>query len=117
VAVFQPHRYTRLSHLMKMFATSFNQADIVIVTEVYAAGEAPIPGVSGKTVLDALLRKHPRAQVTYLPHRTDVVPYLTSRLRAGDLVLTMGAGDVTAIGPELVSALQTSENRDVVPCQ
>ena len=85
--------------------------------DVYSAGEPPIPGVSGKTVLDALLRKHPRAQAAYLPHRTDIVPYLSSRVRAGDLVLTMGAGDVTAIGPELVGALRASADKDVVPCR
>ena len=73
--------------------------------DVYSAGEAPIPGVSGKTLLDALLLAHPRSRVAYLPHRADVVPYLYERLGPGDLLLTMGAGDVTAIGPDLVQEL------------
>ena len=63
-------------------------------------------------MLDALLRKHPRAQAAYLPHRADVVPYLASRVREGDLVMTMGAGDVTAIGPELVAALLGDAEKD-----
>jgi UDP-N-acetylmuramate--alanine ligase len=76
--------------------------------DVYSAGEPPIPGVSGKTLLEELLVKHPRAQAAYLPHRGDIVGYLASRCRRGDLVLTMGAGDVTAVGPELVSELATA---------
>ena len=56
VAVFQPHRYTRLSHLMKAFATAFNQADVLVVTEVYPAGEAPIAGVSGKALYEEILQ-------------------------------------------------------------
>jgi UDP-N-acetylmuramate--alanine ligase len=117
VVLFQPHRYSRTGALADDFAEAFSSADRSVLMDVYSAGEAPIPGVSGKTVLDALLRKHPRTQVAYLPHRTDVVPYLVSRLRAGDLVLTMGAGDVTAIGPELVGALRTSAEKDLLPCR
>jgi UDP-N-acetylmuramate--alanine ligase len=74
--------------------------------DVYTAGEAPIPGVSGKMLLDALLLHRPRARAAYLPHRADIVPYLSARVAAGDLVMTMGAGDITAIGPELASALR-----------
>jgi len=78
-----------------------------VLTDVYTAGEAPIPGVSGKTVLDALLDLHPRACAAYLPHRADIVPYLADRLREGDLVMTMGAGDVTTVGPAIARALQS----------
>ena len=117
IVLFQPHRYSRTDALAEDFAEAFAFADQSILMDVYGAGESPIPGVSGKTVLDALLRKHPRTQVAYLPHRTDVVPYLSSRVRAGDLVLTMGAGDVTAIGPELVGALQATAGKDVVLCR
>lgn len=117
IVLFQPHRYSRTGALAEEFAEAFGSAHQSVLMDVYSAGEAPIPGVSGKTVLDALLRRHPRTQAAYLPHRTDVVPYLTSRVRAGDLVLTMGAGDVTAIGPELVGALQASADKDVVPCR
>ncbi len=106
IVLFQPHRYSRTGALGRGVRRGVRVGDPSVLMDVYSAGEPPIPGVSGKTVLDALLRRHPRTQATYLPHRTDIVPYLSSRVRAGDLVLTMGAGDVTAIGPELVGALQ-----------
>jgi UDP-N-acetylmuramate--alanine ligase len=78
--------------------------------DVYSAGEAPIPGVSGKSVLDAVLRAHPRTQAAYLPHRDDIVPYLARIARPGDIVFTMGAGDVTAVGPALVKSLHEGAN-------
>lgn len=109
VVLFQPHRYSRTDAFAAEFGDAFGDAARVALMDVYSAGEAPIPGVSGKSVLDALLRHHPRAQAAYLPHRAEVVPYLASRLRAGDLVLTMGAGDVTTVGPELVRALAGAE--------
>lgn len=103
--IFQPHRYTRTEALAHEFGGAFSDADRVVLMDVYSAGEIPIPGVSGKTVLDELLEQAPRAQAAYLPHRTDIAPYLASRLRPGDLVLTMGAGDVTTVGPELLRAV------------
>jgi len=105
VALFQPHRYSRTAALSLDFADAFAAADAVVLMDVYSAGEPPVPGVSGKSVLDDLLRLHPRSRSAYLPHRADVVPYLASRVRSGDLVMTMGAGDVTAVGPELVAEL------------
>lgn len=103
--VFQPHRYSRTAALGQAFGSAFGDADRVVLMDVYGAGEAPVPGVSGKTVLDALLEADPRSAVAYFPHRGDVEPYLVSRVRPGDLVITMGAGDVTAVGGELVRAL------------
>lgn len=103
--IFQPHRYSRTEALARDFGAAFSDADRIVLMDVYSAGETPIPGVSGKTVLDELLESAPRAQAAYLPHRTDVAPYLASRLRSGDLVLTMGAGDVTTMGPELLRAV------------
>jgi UDP-N-acetylmuramate--alanine ligase len=103
--VFQPHRYSRTEALAREFGAAFADADRVVLMDVYSAGEAPIPGVSGKTVLDELLEQAPRARAAYLPHRTDVAPYLAGRLRPGDLVLTMGAGDVTTMGIELLRAV------------
>ena len=115
VVLFQPHRYSRTEALASEFAVAFESADHVALMEVYSAGEAPIPGVSGKTLVDAVLRSDPRRQLAYLPHRADVVPYLATRVRRGDLVLTMGAGDVTAIGPELVRAL-APDDRAAASC-
>lgn len=108
--VFQPHRYSRTESLAHEFGAAFGDADRVVLMDVYSAGETPIPGVSGKTVLDQLLEQSPRTRAAYLPHRTDIAPYLASRLRCGDLVLTMGAGDVTTMGAELLRAVAPEGN-------
>lgn len=110
-AVFQPHRYSRTAALGDDFGAAFDDADRVVLMDVYSAGEAPIPGVSGKTVLDALLRRRPRKQVAYFPHRADVAGYVAAGVRSGDLVMTMGAGDVTAMGPEVVRVLADRAGR------
>jgi len=104
-AVFQPHRYSRTEAFGSDFGCAFGDADRVVLMDVYSAGEAPIPGVSGKTVLDALLWNDEGAQAAYFPHRGDVEGYVADRARSGDLVMTMGAGDVTTIGPDIVRAL------------
>jgi UDP-N-acetylmuramate--alanine ligase len=103
--VFQPHRFTRTAALSREFGEAFGSADRVVLLDVYSAGEAPVPGVSGKTVVDALLRAHPRTRLAYFPHRSATAPFVAERVRPGDLVLTMGAGDVTTLAPEIVRAL------------
>ena len=108
-ALFQPHRYSRTETLGPEFGDAFDMADRVVVMDVYSAGEVPIPGVSGKTVIDSVLEVSPRAQVTYLPHRADIAPYLADRVKSGDMVMTMGAGDVTTMGPEILRALAPQE--------
>ncbi len=103
--VFQPHRYSRTAAFARDFGAAFDDADRVVIMDVYSAGEAPIPGVSGKTVVDAILRHRPRTRLAYFPHRADVASYVADRVLPGDLVMTMGAGDVTAMGPEIIRAL------------
>ena len=105
--VFQPHRYSRTGALAREFGDAFRLADRVVLMDVYSAGEMPIPGVSGKTLVRALLDRAPRSRVTYLPHRADIPEYLKGELREGDLVMTMGAGDVTTVGPEIIRALES----------
>lgn len=105
VAVFQPHRYSRLAALAPEFGSSFGDADVLVVTDVYSAGETPIPGISGKAVVDAVLVADPTRSVAYLPRREDLVAYLVGRLRPGDLCLTLGAGDLTTLPDELQAAL------------
>lgn len=116
-ALFQPHRYSRTQALGADFGRSFADADRVVLMDVYSAGEAPIPGVGGNTLLAHLLDSEPRKRAAYLPHRFDVVPYLAASVRPGDLVLTIGAGDVTAIGPELVAHMSSSGPGGVPGCQ
>jgi UDP-N-acetylmuramate--alanine ligase len=106
VCVFQPHRFTRTAALWRDFGPAFGDADLVAVTDVYGAGEAPVPGVTGKLVVDSVLDVFPWKRVAYLPRRVDVVSYLRDELRPGDLCLSLGAGDITALPDELAAALR-----------
>ena len=104
VCAFQPHRYSRTAAVAPEFAGAFDDADVVVVTDVYAEGEPPRPGVTGKLVVDAVLDADPSARVAYIPSRQDVAPYLRRILRPGDLCLSLGAGDITLLAAELLRA-------------
>lgn len=108
--LFQPHRYSRVGLftdvLRDEFGAAFDEADTVTFMDVYPAGEAPVPGVSGQTFLDVVQELGRCERTAYVPRRMDVVGRLLQCAEAGDMVITMGAGDVTAIGPQLVDALQ-----------
>ena len=103
---FQPHRYSRTESLAAEFGPAFDNADELVVLNVFAAGEVPIPGVSGKTVFNAVLAHRPDAQVSYMPDRHTVVDHMVKTARPGDLIITMGAGDVTLLGPAIVEGLK-----------
>jgi UDP-N-acetylmuramate--alanine ligase len=98
IAVFQPHLYSRTLFLQKEFAEALLEADIPVLTDIYGAREEPQPGVSGKLILNHILASRPSAPAVYLPRLTSVVEYLEAFTRPGDLVLTMGAGDVHRVG-------------------
>jgi UDP-N-acetylmuramate--alanine ligase len=100
IAVFQPHRYSRTATLWRDFADSFVDADHVVLTDVYAAGESPQPGVSGRLILRAVLDAHPEQPLTYLPRRADIVAHALQLARPGDVLLTLGAGDLTTVPDE-----------------
>jgi UDP-N-acetylmuramate--alanine ligase len=104
VAVFQPHRYSRTRALWERLGRSFYDADSVIVTSIYAAGEAPIPGVSAELVVNAALTSGHR-DLNYLPDREQVIDHLAKAVRPGDLVVTLGAGDVWKIGDDVMRRL------------
>jgi len=93
VVAFQPHRYTRTRDLFEQFVTSFNLADIVVVTEIYAAGETPIPGVSGELLAKAL-REHGHQRVHYVQDKDDLPDFLQKMVLPGDVVIAQGAGDI-----------------------
>jgi UDP-N-acetylmuramate--alanine ligase len=108
IVVFQPHLYSRTRDFAAELATALSPADIVIVMDVYAAREDPMPGVSGALIADRLAeRAQPAAEqnVYFVPSWSDVAPVVVQIARAGDLVLTVGAGDVTMIGPEILRLL------------
>ena len=100
IVVFQPHRYTRTARLWRDFADAFTGADQVVLTVVYAANETPLPGVSGRLILGAVLDANPALPVVYLPRRADVVQHALHLARPGDVVLTLGAGDLTTVPDE-----------------
>jgi len=108
VTVFQPHRYTRTFHLRQEFLTAFNQADVLLVMDIYPAGEAPIPGVTAADLAEGI-RAHAHRDVTYVGgDRAVVVQHLIDICRRGDLVVTLGAGDVGQIGSELLARLEAA---------
>lgn len=109
VAVFQPHRYSRTASLGTRFGSAFSEADRVVVTDIYGAGEEPVPGVTGRIVSDAVAESLPGRGVAYLPHRNELLAYLGATLRSGDAVLTLGAGDITSVGDELLALLESRD--------
>jgi UDP-N-acetylmuramate--alanine ligase len=109
VCCFQPHRYSRTEALGTAFAHSFSEADLLLVTDVYPAGEPPRPGVTGKVVVDAVLDAHPWRPLAWLPTLDDVVSYLAANLRDGDLCITLGAGDLTTVPDRLLPLLSRRE--------
>jgi UDP-N-acetylmuramate--alanine ligase len=104
VVLFQPHRYTRTRDLAGEFARAFDQADVLFMTEIYAAGEPPIPGVSGQRLAESVRAAgHPSA--TWVERREGLADAVLPALRPGDLVITLGAGDIWKTGTELLERL------------
>jgi len=104
IAVFQPHRYTRTQALFKDFLTAFYDADILILTDIYPAGEDRIEGVESKALFEGL-REYGHKDVTYLSDKREIVEHLLRVISPGDLVITLGAGDIWQVSEELVNRL------------
>ena len=104
VAVFQPHRFSRTAALATEFGTAFADADVLVVTDVYSAGEPPVPGVSGRLVADAVRSSDPRLPVIYAPAWEQLRDAVAETLQAGDLCLTLGAGDLTSLPDVLLDS-------------
>jgi len=113
LVVFQPHRYSRTRDLVDDFAKAFEQADVVYVMDIYAAGEEPIPGVSGQTLVEKIGGAgHPG--VHWVNGDPELINRLRDDLREGDVLLTLGAGDVWKIGPELLVTLDVGSEKEKV---
>jgi len=108
IVLFQPHRYTRTKGLLKEFNTAFHAADILILTEIYAASEEPIEGVSSAALLDSI-KQHGQRQAFLVPEVDDVPDMAINLLEEGDVVLTLGAGNIWQIGEKLLSRLAESK--------
>lgn len=104
VCLFQPHRYTRTSLLLKQYQHAFDAADVLMMTDIYAAGEEPIQGITGRSIPDAV--EATGKKVIYVADINDAPAKLKELVQSGDLVLTMGAGTVNQYGPKLVSLLE-----------
>jgi UDP-N-acetylmuramate--alanine ligase len=98
IALVQPHRYPRVQALWRELGASVASADLVVVTDIYGAAQPPIPGVTGRLVADGVTLAAPGTRTVYLPHRSDVVAFLAREIAPGDLVVTMGCGDVWMLG-------------------
>ena len=103
--LFQPHRYTRTQALFEDFTTAFYQSDVLIVTEIYAASEPVIPGVHAEKLTTAI-QKHGHGNVRYIPDHLALVPSLVEEVREGDVVLTLGAGNIWQTGEALLEKLK-----------
>lgn len=112
IAVFQPHRFTRTKFLKKKFVDSFVDADVLLLTEIYSAGERPIAGVSGKKFADEIRNEHPEKEIYFAPAESDAVKKLLAIAKPGDMVLSLGAGDVYQINLQFLAKLKTQEASD-----
>jgi UDP-N-acetylmuramate--alanine ligase len=108
VVLFQPHRYTRTKGLFKEFQTCFHRADVLVMTEIYAASEAPIDGISGRSLLAAVIQ-HGQRHTRYIDSLKGMAAELLPSLVPGDLVLTLGAGNIVKVGEELLELLRRRE--------
>lgn len=113
VAVFQPHRYSRTLTFLSEFAESFGNADVVITTDIYSAGEPDLGQVTGQQLADAIATHHP--QSVYQPSLQTVSAYLMETLLPGDLVLFLGAGNLNRVIPELMTFYQKIEQKQPIP--
>jgi UDP-N-acetylmuramate--alanine ligase len=104
VVLFQPHRYTRTRDLLEDFAKAFDQSDVLFLADIYAAGEQPIPGVSGAKLAD-VVRAAGHPSVTFVEQKEKLVDQVLPHLKSGDLVITLGAGDIWKTGLGLLARL------------
>ncbi len=105
VCIFQPHRYSRTMLLQDQFITAFADADKVIITDIYAASEKPIPGITGKIIAEGIKDK----QVEYIKRKEKIPEYLIKEIKEGDIVLTLGAGDIYTTGKEVLARLKMQD--------
>lgn len=106
ITTFQPHRYTRTRDCFNEFAPAFECSDVLILTDIYSAGENPIDGVTAQTLLEKIRGDFPR-EIHYVP-RNELENYLVQSLHPTDILLTIGAGDITQVGPEILKKLEQS---------
>jgi UDP-N-acetylmuramate--alanine ligase len=108
ITVFQPHRYTRTRDLLKDFYTAFYDSDSLIITDIYPAGEKPIDGINAQLVYEGI-KGHGHRDVVFIENKEEIAPYLSKKVREGDIVITLGAGDVWKVGEEFLKAMSNEQ--------
>ncbi|MDQ1423760.1 MAG: UDP-N-acetylmuramate--alanine ligase [Acidimicrobiaceae bacterium] len=103
VAVFQPNRFRRMAVMSPEYRDAFTRADLAIITEIYPSGDAPIPGVTGRLVVDAVRAAHPDLDVRWIPKRAELIEFLAGELSDGDVCISMGCGDVASLPTEVLA--------------
>jgi len=104
VAVFQPNRYHRIADMWPEYGRAFVEADLVVLTDIYASGTVPIPGVTGKLIVNAVTEADPMRRVVWLPRREDLVRFLATEVHSGDVCISMGCGDIATLPSEVLDA-------------
>ena len=112
ICVFQPHRYTRTKLLLKEFATAFTDADLLVLTDIYSAGEEKIDGIDGESILKEIVATN--QEISYIPEREKIAEYLMDNVITGDLVITMGAGDIYKTGEELIEKIDQIRHKNKI---
>ncbi|MCP4050529.1 MAG: UDP-N-acetylmuramate--L-alanine ligase [bacterium] len=110
VCIFQPHRYTRTRDSMDQFIDAFDFADITVITGIYSANEAKIDNVSGQVIVDKMLKKN-KKNVLFIEQKSAVARNILSKLQEGDIVITMGAGDISTVAKEIYAQCKTKEEK------
>ncbi len=105
VAIFQPHRYSRTASLSGDFSAAFLDSDLTVITDIYPAGEKPLPGITGELIVNAAKSQLPEGSLYYYPNRDDLIEFLRHNLRSGDLCLTLSAGDLSSLPDEIMHRL------------
>lgn len=108
VAVFQPNRFHRIAQMADSYADCFVDADLVVVTDIYASGTEPIAGVSGMRVVDAVRHAHPESRVEWCAERGDLASFVNDLLRPGDICVSMGCGDIALLPDEMLAIRQAT---------
>ncbi len=103
IAAFQPNRFNRIAEMWREYADAFVGADVAVITDVYSSGTTPIPGVTGRLVVNAVLDAHPTARVVWLPRRDDMVSFLAGEVGPGDVCISMGCGDIATLPDEVLA--------------
>ncbi|MBI2251942.1 MAG: UDP-N-acetylmuramate--L-alanine ligase [Armatimonadetes bacterium] len=111
VAVFQPHRYTRTKFLLKEFSSAFTDSDILIITDIYSAGETPMIGVKAENIVKVVKENDSRPEVIFIPNKDLIEDYLFSICRQGDIVITLGAGDIGETAKKFYKRLLISSSK------